>query len=359
MRYSVLVVFVLFVNGAHAQFRVASGTQYASQGARVTVRTTGNVIIDQQMEMNNTVFGFAGSNQNLQITNSLSVLGVAVANGTSVRLGGDLTVTGNIVFDDGYIIPGTGKLLYTGSETLMGSEQSHVRGMMWSMGTGIRSFPIASSDNIYAPFVLLGVNEGNVELGVEAIHSNPNVANIPPDIPEVSQNWHWQVSTRGTGFSGAVATLPIQTEDESLFSGANRSGVVIQANSTRDLVESLGGSVGPDAVTSANPGVGPLFFLGTVLEVELSIHNIISPNGDGSNDFLVIENLGLLGVDNEVILLDRWGVKVYEKKGFVNFDAISNPYDGSFDFLEPGNYICILKIPSRKTTTQTITVIRE
>jgi hypothetical protein len=96
-----------------------------------------------------------------------------------------------------------------------------------------------------------------------------------------------------------------------------------------------------------------------VLDVQLAIHNIISPNNDGINDYLVIENLGLLGLNNDVILLDRWGLKVFEKSGYQNFDAISNPYDGSFEFLQPGNYICIVKIPNRKTMTQTVTVVRE
>ena len=354
-----LLLSFLIVGTVQSQFRMGSAVSYANGGARVTVQSVGDVSIDKEMTLGNTALIFAGGTNNLSITNSLTLLGLGLGNGSNVTMSGDLTVTGDIIFEDGYITPGSNRLLYTGPEILEGSDASHVRGMMWSRGTGVRSFPIASSDNLYAPFVLQGVTEGDVDLGVTAFHSNASVTNIPPTIPDVSTDWYWQLETRGSTFSGAVVTLPILVGDAGLFSGQNVSGVVLQASGTRDLVESLGGSVGVDAVTSTESGTGPLFLLGTVMEVQLSIHNIISPNGDGINDFLVIENLGLLGTNNEVVLLDRWGVRVYEKTGFENFDAISNPYDGSFDFLEPGNYICILKIPNRETMTQTITVVRE
>jgi len=357
--YISLLLFLVVTVVSHGQVRITANTLYGNNGARITIATTGNVRIDQAMSLGNTVLGMAGSTQNLQATGTLTLLGLGITNGTDIRMSGNLTVTGNIAFEDGTITPGTGKLLYTGPEILTGNASSYVKGMLWSKGTGVRSYPIASSDNIYAPFVLQGVSDAAVELGVEAVHSNPGVINIPATIPDVSSNWYWEVSSSGGTFSGAVATLPILVGDEDLFTGQNVSGVVLQSNGGRDLVESLGGSVGIDAVTSASPGVGPLFFLGTILDVQLSIHNIISPNGDGINDYLVVENLGLLGLNNTVTLLDRWGVKVYHKQGFQNFDAISNPYDGSFDFLQPGTYIAIVQIPDRETMTQTITVVRE
>ena len=52
-----------------------------------------------------------------------------------------------------------------------------------------------------------------------------------------------------------------------------------------------------------------------VVEDELFIPNILTPNGDGQNDFLVIGNLNT-NRENVLKIYDRWGKKVYEKKNY-------------------------------------------
>lgn len=52
-----------------------------------------------------------------------------------------------------------------------------------------------------------------------------------------------------------------------------------------------------------------------IIEDELFIPNILTPNGDGQNDFLVIGNLNL-NRENVLKIYDRWGKKVYEKKNY-------------------------------------------
>ena len=53
----------------------------------------------------------------------------------------------------------------------------------------------------------------------------------------------------------------------------------------------------------------------------LRVYNGVSPNGDGYNDFLVIENIEFYP-NNRVIILNRWGDKVAEFKGYNNQDVI-------------------------------------
>ncbi len=52
-----------------------------------------------------------------------------------------------------------------------------------------------------------------------------------------------------------------------------------------------------------------------VVEDELFIPNILTPNGDGQNDYLVIGNLNT-NRENVLKIYDRWGKKVYEKKNY-------------------------------------------
>jgi gliding motility-associated-like protein len=51
-------------------------------------------------------------------------------------------------------------------------------------------------------------------------------------------------------------------------------------------------------------------------EYDPLIPTVITPNGDGDNDLLVIENLNILYPDNEVKIVNRWGGLVFESKGY-------------------------------------------
>jgi len=64
-----------------------------------------------------------------------------------------------------------------------------------------------------------------------------------------------------------------------------------------------------------------------VIEQDLVFPNVITPNGDGSNDVFAIENLNT-NVNpedpdgyrnNKLVIFDRWGKKVYEAKNYDTF----------------------------------------
>ncbi len=60
------------------------------------------------------------------------------------------------------------------------------------------------------------------------------------------------------------------------------------------------------------------------------IINIITPNGDGSNDYFVIENLGTV---NYLIVYNRWGRVVYETANYKNDWNGGNLSDGVYYYL--------------------------
>lgn len=85
-----------------------------------------------------------------------------------------------------------------------------------------------------------------------------------------------------------------------------------------------------------------------------SIKNAITMNDDQKNDVLYIDRIDKFP-DNEVILLDRWGVEVYRTKGYNNdWDMKKNG-----EYLPPGNYVCIVKLnESGKVFKRTVTLIK-
>lgn len=88
------------------------------------------------------------------------------------------------------------------------------------------------------------------------------------------------------------------------------------------------------------------------------IKNAITPNGDGANDVLYIENIENFP-NNVVTILDRWGVEVIKLEGYKNDWDLN--IQGSI--IPAGNYLCIVQIqegdnPESKVVTRTITVVK-
>ncbi|HQH18277.1 MAG TPA: gliding motility-associated C-terminal domain-containing protein [Bacteroidales bacterium] len=87
-------------------------------------------------------------------------------------------------------------------------------------------------------------------------------------------------------------------------------------------------------------------------DAELGIVNTFSPNGDGVNDTWVITNLDLY-LDNELVVLNRWGNEVYSMTGY------KNNWDGSN--LREGTYFYFLTVEmctEKKTFKGYITIVR-
>jgi len=97
---------------------------------------------------------------------------------------------------------------------------------------------------------------------------------------------------------------------------------------------SLGGSNIPDeSVSMVKPADSP-----TIENDGIVVHQGVSPNGDGVNDFLVIDGINAYP-DNKLMIINRNGALVYESKGYDNstrvFDGHSNK-TGAMQ--QPGTY---------------------
>jgi len=68
------------------------------------------------------------------------------------------------------------------------------------------------------------------------------------------------------------------------------------------------------------------------LEYKIEIPNVITPNGDGFNDVLVIKNLEKF-VDNSLTIADRTGKVVFEKNSYQNDWGAQNLPDGTYYYI--------------------------
>lgn len=69
----------------------------------------------------------------------------------------------------------------------------------------------------------------------------------------------------------------------------------------------------------------------TIPPVSITIPNVITPNGDGSNDIFIIENGEL--VDNKLTIYNRWGRKVFEETNYKNNWNAENVSDGTYFYV--------------------------
>jgi gliding motility-associated-like protein len=78
------------------------------------------------------------------------------------------------------------------------------------------------------------------------------------------------------------------------------------------------------------------------VEGQLNIPNIITPNGDGVNDYLKFKGLESLG-NNSISIFNRWGKKLFEQ------DNYKNDWNGAG--YTDGTYFFILTVPEATPTT--------
>ncbi|WP_121965841.1 gliding motility-associated C-terminal domain-containing protein [Myroides sp. N17-2] len=92
-------------------------------------------------------------------------------------------------------------------------------------------------------------------------------------------------------------------------------------------------NLGAKEITTATSVKGYGFFtLATVktdllLEGDIVIYNLVTPEGDGMNDYFIIDNINKFP-NNTVEIYNRWGVKVYDTH---NYDSAGNVFRGYSD----------------------------
>ena len=312
-----------------------------------------------------------GTNASLKLDGDLTIdlpsgLTVPILNitggGTRSLQSGSLTVTNQLNLQSGIIqvINGSALVLNNGVQINEFDGTSWIGGPLTHLGNGAKFFPLGVNGT-YAPIELDNVTgSGDITTTMSVRAAGVALGDLPANVSASSNSWAWDFTS--TNFSSSAVNLPILPEDEALFIGDNLIGVVLEYDEQGGAVKNLGGfgstlgSLSAIGSNDALTGDSRVLLLGAELSLTPIIHNILTPNDDGANDYLFIDAISAYVDDNEVLLLDRWGVEVYRKQNFKNFNDTDNPYDGSFDDLSPGNYICILKYAGA-TAKQIITVL--
>ncbi|MNJ98988.1 Calx-beta domain protein [compost metagenome] len=124
-------------------------------------------------------------------------------------------------------------------------------------------------------------------------------------------------STPGTSVSKGQ-TLELKASGAANYTWTNAAGMISGGNSATLTVRPTQTTTYTVTGTSAAGCTSTQSITITVIEdYNLVANNVLTPNGDGKNDFFVIQNIDMYP-NNEVRIFDRAGRAIYSKRGYTN-----------------------------------------
>ncbi|MFM9840669.1 MAG: gliding motility-associated C-terminal domain-containing protein [Cyclobacteriaceae bacterium] len=363
MKFFIVVALTSITSYTSGQMVISSST-VVSAASGTTIITSSSIINNSSgTDLSNVALTLKGSTKNVLNTNSpLDVDQLTVDTDGNYTVGGAWTITTALSLTKGNLLTArssSSKLVYTGSDDLNGSEASYVNGPLFIRSSANQhTFPIGDA-NGYAPVRLNKVEEQDkdTEFGFDAISADPGFTTSDV-VTEIYKDRFWQLfNGNGGTFSGS----PISLSSNLTSTSIQESPVILELDQSI-AQKNLGGSVATGFFASNDKAssTGKYYAIGKSIDVKLIVHKLITPDNDGKNDVLYIQGIDAYP-DNEVTILDRWGVQFYSKKSFKNYPLSSLPQQADVDFTKMaiGNYIVVVNLFGKsESIRQMISVLK-
>ncbi len=277
----------------------------------------------RQLEFYDVLFNRAASDTGIEVKNDISIFGTA-------------NFTKGIVHVDSL----QGALLFEKSSKAINTHNgSHVNGEVEKKGKESFEYPIGDglfyrkavisapkdiADNFAAKYYLKSATFGR---------PSSSKAGVILDIDETE---YWTIQQNQTK-NDIILTLSwdANTTPNHLYTKADQNLHIVRWDEQAKMWVDQGGIVDVVNKTVTTPtavdGYG-IFTLATVkhnliLEGDVVIYNAVSTNGDGANDYFLIDNIQKYP-NNTVQIYNRWGVKVFETTAY---DTTGNVFAGFSD----------------------------
>lgn len=274
----------------------------------------------------------------------------------------DINVYGNVNFQNGIIDADSynGMIVFesTSSHSNAG-EKSFVDGKLKKVGNTAFEFPVGDA-SYYRP-LLHGLSSGS-----SAYMAHYYLENSDPKYPHaqkqdkiklIDNKEYWEI-TKENNTNKIVLSLTLNPGTTASYIYDDLAGTTIQIvrwdTVTKQWVAE--GGIADQEVTMVTGEVSGqgIFALARVTaepverEDDLIVYNAVSANGDGKNDFFNIKGIASFP-DNTVEIYNRFGILVYQAKGYNESDRVfRGEADGQASFnqgskLPTGTYFYILK----------------
>jgi gliding motility-associated-like protein len=252
-----------------------------------------------------------------------------------------------------------------------------VNGTAVTSGSASQALPLVAGPNTITTVVTAqdGVTKITYTVVVtEATSTNDNLAGLKPSIGSITPTFSPTTTSYTESFANSVSSITVTPTTSVYTSTVKVNGVAVTSGTASQAIALAVGSNTINTVVTAQSGATKTYTL-TVTRAAggtdyydpgisvtkptetpsldddvIVVHQGVSPNGDGINDFLVIDGIQAYP-DNKLTIMNRNGQLVYETQGYDNttkvFDGHSNK-NGQMQL--PGTYFYQLDYTVNGTT---------
>jgi len=264
----------------------------------------------------------------------------------------------------------TNNALYTGE-----NDDAYVDGYANNTGNFDFKFPVGDDFRL-RPITVIPINDNLTAYKGAYFFENPNTPStlsgvFNTDIFQntlsiISKKEYWDLN----GTLPAKVTLTWDDQSDIPVLADELSSLrVVGFSTTLNKWVNLGNSTFSGTMESGEitseviePNLYSALTFGSILKGNgsITVYTLMSPNGDGLNDTLIIEGLET-SPNNELFIYNRWGVEVFRKKNYDNsFSGISNgrtTISGSNE-LPVGTYYYVLQLKDQKDLAGALYITR-
>jgi len=228
-----------------------------------------------------------------------------------------------------------------GATAINVSDRSHAEGEVEKLGKEPFTYPIGDHQ-LYRPALISAPKDIK-----DAITAQYKVADTSffethkataGSIDQLNNAEYWQLE--GKMKTSHTVILSLSWDDRitaaSVLKDPEKELRIVRWDAIQQLWVDEGGVVDMSTKTVTTPSEIKefgYFTLGTVkqdwvIEGDVVIYNLVTPDGDGKNDYFIIENINKYP-NNRVEIYNRWGVRVYETTNYDPLgDGSSNVFTG-------------------------------
>ena len=308
---------------------------YTNEGlfSYTTHATTGYVVFEGRNKPTQTLSGSSPSFFYDALFNKQAAHAFDIKN--EVENGGTVNLFEGVLFVDK--AAGGSFIFLQGAQHMNTSDKSHVDGEVIKVGKESFKYPIGDSGyyrfaSISAPTNVADQYTGQYLLeDSDLLYPHKNRTGV---IDKINNKEYWVVNKSESTNGSIILTLSWdeRTTPEDLITGEAKDLHIVRWDEVQKLWVDEGGVVDLANKTISTPvevdGFG-VFTLANVndnliLPDDLVIYNGVTPNGDGLNDYFIIDNIQRYP-NNSVRIYDRWGVEVFHT---TNYDSNGNVFNG-------------------------------
>ena len=258
----------------------------------------------------------------------------------SFRLTNDIATAGTVNLLNGVVFmdkaSGGAFVFLKGATHINTSDKSHVNGEVTKTGNESFKYPVGDGGyyrfaGISAPVALAETYTGEyIFQNSDAQYPHKDKTGI---IELIDNKEYWIINQATQTDNSVLVTLSWDERTTPKDLTAKPQALhIVRWDEKQQLWVDEGGIVDESNKTVTTPvnveGFG-VFTLGRIKESSLNpgdvvIYNGVTPDGDGKNDYFIIDNIGYFP-NNHVSIYNRWGRKVFETQGY---DSHGNVFRG-------------------------------